>query len=71
MTALSIVFYIAAFAIVAAISSGVIDALLPGGRWNPYRATNVTKGHTAVRVVAYLVAIALALVMSALGSRAG
>jgi hypothetical protein len=57
----ALVALIAAFVVIAAITMGAIEALLPGGRWNPYHAENVEKRHTAVRVAAYVAAILVAL----------
>ena len=51
---------VAAFAVIAAIFLGAVEALLPGGRWNPYHAGNVEKSHTAVRVIAYVIAYIVA-----------
>jgi len=67
-SASSLVCFILALAIIAAIGAGAVEALLPGGRWNPYRAHNVEKDHTVARVGAYLGAVLGAFGLLVLGS---
>lgn len=60
MTILSWVLWGCGFAVIAAISAGGVEAILPGGSLNPYHSNNVTKNQAPLRVAAYLGAVALA-----------
>ena len=68
MSVASLACLIAAFVIVLGIGAGAIEAVLPGGRWNPYSASTVEKNHTALRVVAYTGAIGAMFAFLALAS---
>jgi hypothetical protein len=56
-SASSLVCFLLAFVVIGAIGAGGVEALLPGGRWNPYRSSNVTKNHSVARAIAYIGAI--------------
>ena len=47
-------------AVVVAISAGLLESYLPGGKHNPYSAATVEKQHTVARAFAYAAAMTLA-----------
>ena len=53
----------AVIAVVFAMEWGVLDAFLPGGRFNPHTAENVEKNYRWLRPTAYVVAAAIVVLL--------
>lgn len=63
MNVMSIVLVVVALGLIVAWQWGAVDALLPGGKWNPYTAATVETGSKKHRAAAHL---AMAIVVLAL-----
>jgi hypothetical protein len=66
VNSISIALLLVALAIVVAGQWGVVDALLPGGRWRPHTAATVEREGKRGRTVAY--AIMAIIVLALLGA---